>query len=121
MKPRPLDQYPPQFHKILVKLRDSGRVFLRFASAKESNTIKMDFYRYRDSLIAYAPEGWEAALVKGIMIRKKDATLEFSIKAQWGAMLDIDAQLDGAPTEGTTDEEAEALRKLDEDILKGNF
>lgn len=120
MKARPLDQFPAQYGRILTKVRDDGRVFLRFASTKEANTVKMDFYRYRDSLIAHAPDGWQAEVVKGIMIRKKEATLEFSLKAKWGAMLDIDAQLENA-TEGSTDEEAEALRRLDEDILKGNY
>lgn len=120
MKARPLDQFPPQFHKLLRKIQAEGRVFLRLASSKEANTIKMDFYRYRDSLIAYAPDTWEAGLVKGVMVRKQDAALEFSIKAQWSAMKDIDAQLDG-DSDGTTDEEAEALRKLDEDIMKGKL
>lgn len=120
MKARPLDQFPPQYLRILRKVRDEGRVYLTFASDKEANTIKMDFYRYRDSILTYNPDGWEAELVKGLMIRKKDAALEFSIKAKWGAMLDIDAQLEGASL-GTTDEEAEALRRLDADIAAGKY
>lgn len=120
MKTRPLDQFPPQYLRILKKVRDEGRVYLTFASTKEANTIKMDFYRYRDSIIENLPDGWEAELVKGIMIRKKDAALEFSVKARWGAMVDIDAQLEGVPL-GTTDEEAEALRRLDADIAAGKY
>jgi len=120
MKTRPLDQFPPQYHRILQKVRDEGRVYLTFASTKEANTIKMDFYRYRDSIITNTPDSWEADLVKGIMIRKKDAALEFSVKARWGAMLDIDTQLEST-VPGTTDEEAETLRRLDEDIKAGRY
>lgn len=117
---RPLDQFPAQYHRILETVRERGSTFFTFHSIKEANTVKMDLYRYRDSVLAEMPVSWEAEVCKGLMIRKKDASLEISLKSMWGAMRDIDEQLD-EQEHGTTDEEAEALRKLEQDIQSGNY
>lgn len=120
-RPRSLDLYAPEFHRILERVRDEGKFFHVFDSQKEANTIKTDFNRYRNSVLAYLPDSWEADLVRNIMLRKNGASLEWVKRSSWGAIAGLKQALAAPINDGTTDEEAEALRKLDEDIKHGRY
>jgi len=120
-KPRTLDLYPPEYHRILERVREHGKFFHVFDSQKEANTIKTDFNRYRASVLAYLPGSWEADLCRNIMLRKKDASLEWIKRSSWGAIAGLKQGLDAPTNEGTTDEEAEVFRRLDADIMAGKY
>ncbi len=120
-RPRALDLYSKEYHRVLERVRDEGKFFARFASSKEANTVKTDFNRYKHSVMAYMPGTWEAQLCLDLMVRMKGPALDFVKKSTSAAIADLRSQLDDPNHSGTTDEEAEALRKLDEDIMKGNY
>lgn len=120
-RPRALDLYPPEFERILGKVRDNGKFFFMFASAKEANTTKTDFNRYRASILHFMPDSWQAQVCRDIMLKKKDSSLEWVRRSTSGAIAGLREALDHGDEDGTTDEEADGLRKLEQDIINGSY
>lgn len=121
-RPRSLDLYPAEYERILKRVADDGTFFHTFASEKEANTIKTDFNRYRVSVLAYLPDSWQADVCRNIMLKKGGSSLEWAKRSTSGAISGLRESLDNPEREvGSTDEEADALRKLEEDIMKGNY
>jgi hypothetical protein len=101
---------------VLERVRDKGRFYVALASSMEANTIKTDFNRFKQSILAFRADNWEADIVRNLMIRKKANALEFLQKSTWGAIADMRSALAEDSSNGTTDWDAKALRDMDEGL-----
>lgn len=121
MSNRPLDLFPVEYDHVLARVRDNGKFFVTLNSKREVATMKMDFYRFRNSLLEFEPDGWRAAVARDLMIKLNDRSMEFCSKSDTSALEELRAALTFNP-EGTTDVEAakvqatkqRALGSLDE-------
>lgn len=120
-RPRPLDLFPAVYWTLLERVRNEGTFRAAFSSAKEANTVKTDFNRFRKSVMEYRPNGWEAELCRDLMVRMRKEALEFIRKSNSPAIVSLKAQLENPLDDVVLDEEAEMLERLERDIASGNL
>jgi len=89
--PRTLDRYSPLCFKVLEKMRENGQHFVKFSTYLDANAIKLEMYKFRISLLHWAPDHPLADVARGMKIKqgRNDATLTFLQSARHRATMEL--------------------------------